>query len=292
MLRGSLDPATLPQHPPQSERDAEEILHARAIASAPVAIEPLRQTTATDDEYDIISRDEAALPMPARNISSPISMHAYASRPLAAPSSPGAVAAAVIGRLSPQEQVTVSSSPVRPILRTQRTHSRDQAMFPADDDLPDQARGQHSRLNTSATLVDGGGMFAAEGEEESSDHASYSLKPRRESDVMPTLQTLPEPVPPTIVHRDSPAQLSQMASLTGTPGASVVLLGTPPLAGGSEAIVRPSFEQQRRSAELEQAMRREEGQSRVRFEGQQPETEQAESPKSRRKLKDRLFRRP
>lgn len=311
MLRGKLDPATLPKHPPTEAE--EEILQTRQIANMPVPID-----ADADADYDIVRREDAV--QPVRHISQPISMHAYASRPLSvsgaagAPASPNAVAAAIVGRLSPREQNSYGgNSPTgRPILRTQRTHSRDQSMFPADDDLPDQVH-SHSRLNTSATLVDDH-LFATptaaeeeeeEEEEEASTHASYSLHKLRktapekakhtdqgrchdpletarpititQSDVTPLLQTLPDPVRPVLVHRDSPAQASQMASLltagngngigTGSPAASSVMFDTPtpPLQGqgegrarepsemseGTAATVRPSQEERRSAVTTE-----------------------------------------
>ena len=307
MLRGNLDPATLPKHPPQEHE--EEVLQQQTVPlSAPTP-------ASADEEYDIIQREEANLPQRGSHISQPISLQAYASRPAGGGHSPTpgtAAAAAIIGRLSPREQSSLGS-PNRPILRATRTHSRDQTMFPADDDLPDQG---HSRLNTSETAVED--MFAGADEgEEASTHASYSLhnfrkppkvkaglageRPISQSDVTPMLQTVPEPGRPTLVHRDSPAQASQMASLTGTPGASIMLLdaGTPPVPQSEmseNATVRPSQEQRRSLVDPE--MRQggvtgadAAGNARVKFADEPGPGKKSDSPKSRKKLRDRLFRR-
>ena len=329
MLRGNLDPATLPRHPPTEHE--QKILHQRREA-APVPLPlPLSVPAEADEsDYDLVQHSEAQSGAASRNISQPISMHAYASRPLPAgqhDSSPGP-AAAIMSRLSPREQNSIGTPTSRPILRATRTHSRDQTMFPADDDLPDQG---HSRLNTSDTAVEGlfsGGDDDDLGEDgDASTHASYSLhnfrkapkrktmkraedngeedkRPITQSDMTPMLQTLPGPGRPTLVHRNSPAQASQMASLTGTPAASTTLLetGTPlsEMGGSAGTTVRPS-EEQRRSLALAAAAagggaettkggaaaaEQDEANGRVRF-----DNAGSASPRSRRTLRDRLFRR-
>lgn len=331
MLRGNLDPATLPRHP-LTEHEREILHHRREAAPVPL---PLPVPAEVDErEYDMMQHSEAQSGAASRNISQPISMHAYASRPLPGGqhgSSPGP-AAAIMSRLSPREQNSIGHPTSRPILRATRTHSRDQTMFPADDDLPDQG---HSRLNTSETAVEG--LFSGGDDDDleedgyASTHASYSLhnfrktpkkakrfedsgkeeeRPITQSDVTPILQTLPEPGRPTLIHRDSPAQASQMASLTGTPAASTMLLdsGTPQseMGGSSGTIitVRPS-EEQRRSLALAAGggggaettkggaarAEQDEADGRVRFANAPEEGRDNASPRSRRTLRDRLFRR-
>lgn len=174
MLRGELDPATLPRHPqeePQQPMPGIDAIvgHVVPTQSAPQARRPLpvppaappavvvapvqdRQSGTGEDEYEMVGAEGIAQNgKPSLQISQPFQM-AYASRP-----------ASGEGTSNPLAVLTAPAS--RNIPKVQRTPTRERHMFPAEDDLPDHTPSSpegatfptvagHSRLHTSETVVE------------------------------------------------------------------------------------------------------------------------------------------
>lgn len=198
MLRGELDPATLPRHPPEEPRpqalpllDHVVPIHPtsspqallEADRSMPPTSQPRFSIERAEDDYELINVEGAASNgKPTLRISQPFQMP-YASRPVSREGSP-----------NPLASLGVSG---RNIPKAQRTPTRERHLFPSEDDLPDHNPSSpdgatfpalgHSRLHTSETMVDsprraGRDEYTTEvdtsGDEAAdiaSTHASYSM---------------------------------------------------------------------------------------------------------------------
>lgn len=195
MLRGELDPATLPRHPQEEQRQQTvpvltvptqaappQATHAPP-STIPPALQPRTSVERAEDEYELVNVEGVASNgKPNLRISQPFQMP-YASRPVSREGSP-----------NPLSSLGVSS---RNIPKAQRTPTRERHLFPSEDDLPDHnpsspegatfpAHG-HSRLHTSETFVEsprqpGRDEYATEVEtsgdeaaDRASSHASYSV---------------------------------------------------------------------------------------------------------------------
>lgn len=201
MLRGDLDPATLPRHPQDAQIQNMPVQAGHGVSAQPVLPEPYKtpiagvtptskaeareSTEVLEDEFEMVKVEGVAQNgKPDLRISQPFQMP-YASRPVSREGSPGPLAS-----LGP---------PGRTIQKTQRTPTRERRLLPSEDDLPDHTPSTpdgavfpaigHSRLHTSDTYVDsphrsGRDENATEvdtsgddGEraDYSSSHASYSM---------------------------------------------------------------------------------------------------------------------
>ncbi|KAK9896378.1 hypothetical protein P389DRAFT_196470 [Cystobasidium minutum MCA 4210] len=170
MLRGDLDPATLPRHTPDSPPRAIEALldhvvpvqpHPSAHLQAPVAqagprrplpVPPQPKGPKLEDEFEMVAEPEGVAHngKPDLRISHPFQMP-YASRPASREESPNPLPS--LGAMS------------RSVPKAQRTPTRERHLFPSEDDLPNHTPATpegahfphiagHSRLNTSETVVE------------------------------------------------------------------------------------------------------------------------------------------
>lgn len=202
MLRGDLDPATLPRHPPDSPPQAIDAIlgHVVPVQPAPFAHAPPPAAPVgpraplqvnkpePSDEFEIIQAEGVAQNgKPNLLISQPFQMP-YASRPASREGSPNPLS-------------SLGGGPSRNIPKAQRTPTRERHLFPAEDDLPDHNPATpeganfppipgHSRFHTSetaienparptrdefATQLDTSGGEDEDGVGDTSSHASYSI---------------------------------------------------------------------------------------------------------------------
>jgi hypothetical protein len=228
MLRGDLDPATLPHHPPDNTaavQAAAPIQNGPSPTTSPDApliagpLTPRRKLPdPLEEEFEIINAEDA--PPPAGRtglqISQPFQM-GYASRPTSRDESP---------LPSPLSILTSSN---RNIPKASRTPTRERHMFPSEDDLPDHNRAApegrqdspvgHSRLHTSETAVERSRRPTRdeystevdtsgddEGEDGNSSHASYSMtnfKAGKNRTVLQAKHSAPQQYTPTTNSYDS-----------------------------------------------------------------------------------------
>lgn len=203
MLRGDLDPSTLPRHPQDQQHPAIETLVGHVVpvlaendllrSRAAQVAEPKPKVIATaqrksggkaEDEYELVNVEGLAQNgKPNLRISQPFQMP-YASRPVSREGSPN--------------PLTSLGASTRSIPKAQRMPTRERHLFPSEDDLPDHNPSSpdgadypvtgHTRLHTSETFVDsprrsGRDEYTTEvdtsgddeGQEEASSHASYSI---------------------------------------------------------------------------------------------------------------------
>ena len=176
MLRGNLDPATLPAHPPASEQQEQLCLQqtqqqqqsapdtrrplpvptaavAAAAAAAGHAQAPRSRSTSQSkppspawDDYEVVPRDDASPSPRPVVIGRSQSMQAYASagspghRSRRALPVPVATATLPARQDTPTTTKTMTSSSARPVFRTQPTQDREPRMLLADDDLVENDR--------------------------------------------------------------------------------------------------------------------------------------------------------
>lgn len=234
MLRGPLDPATLPRHPPEEEilqegatgsviiRPADMPIHAIPITGhgATIAAVRSRSPNAGEDDFEIVNAADVSPNRQANvRISGPFQLP-YPSRP-----------GSRDGNGSPNALASLGGTG-RTIPKVQRTPTRDHNMFPAEDDLPDhsyqspEGHAGHSRFHTSDTAVeplDSGHLFRDEdptayeqAEDMASSHASYSMhnfKSKRIPVPHPNRRqskqkSMPDPYTPLTESSDSTGQLT------------------------------------------------------------------------------------